>query len=183
MRPWIDALRAAFERLSRREQVLVAATGSVFLVLLLVFGAIQPLVAAVDRSAERAEDAARRYELARQWRARLDQVNARLAAVERRIASDPERNLRSILDRLRSQAGISKFDSIDERPGRTTQGYRETQLEIVLSGVTLAQVVKYLHAIESAPEVLSVKRLRVAIRAQDDELLDVRFTVSAFEPA
>lgn len=183
MRQWLDQARAAFERLSGREQVLVSAMAGVFLLLVVLFGVIQPIASAVDRSARRAENAERNLQLAQQWRARLDQVNARLAAVERRIASGPERNLRSTLDRLRSQAGISKFDSIDERPGRTSQGYQETQLEVVLRGVTLAQVVKYLHAVDSAPEVLSVKRLRIATRPEDDELLDVRFTVSSFEPA
>ncbi len=183
MREWLDRLRALYEGLNRREQALVAGAGGTLLLVLVVFGGVQPILAAVQGGRDRVEAAEQDLRLAQQWRARLDQVNQRLRAVERRIEAGPQRNLRTALDRLRNQAGISKFDSIDERPGRTSQGYRETQIEVSLRAVTLAQVVKYLHAVESAQDVLSVKRLRIARRPDDPELLDVRFTVSSFEPA
>jgi hypothetical protein len=42
--------------------------------------------------------------------------------------------------------------------------------------------VTYLHQIETAPQVLSVKSLRIRTRQDKPELLDVTFTVSSFEP-
>jgi hypothetical protein len=48
--------------------------------------------------------------------------------------------------------------------------------------VTLAQVVKYLHEIENAPQLLSIKSLRLRTRRDQPEMLDVTFTVSSFEP-
>jgi hypothetical protein len=48
--------------------------------------------------------------------------------------------------------------------------------------VTLAQTVAFLHGVETAPQLLSVKSLRVRTRAeQKEDLLDVTFTVSSFE--
>ena len=48
--------------------------------------------------------------------------------------------------------------------------------------MTLAQTVNYLHRIESAQQMFSVKSLRIRTRQDKPELLDVRFTVSSFEP-
>jgi hypothetical protein len=59
--------------------------------------------------------------------------------------------------------------------------YRETKVEVALGGVTLAQAVNYLHRIEAADALLSIKTLRVRVRADSPDLLDVRFTVSSFE--
>ena len=44
------------------------------------------------------------------------------------------------------------------------------------------QQLRYLHEIESTPEALSVKALRMRSRADKPEFLDVTFTVSSFEP-
>jgi hypothetical protein len=48
--------------------------------------------------------------------------------------------------------------------------------------VTLAQAVAYLQKIEQAPQPLSIKALRIRTRSEQPELLDLTFTVSAFEP-
>jgi hypothetical protein len=64
----------------------------------------------------------------------------------------------------------------------SSERYRETKVEVVLKSVTLGQAVNYLHQIESAEQVLSVKSLRIRTRRDDSKLLDVTFTVSSFEP-
>ena len=51
-----------------------------------------------------------------------------------------------------------------------------------LGAVTLAQIVNYLHQIEVARQLLSVKSLRIRSRPDKSDLLDVSFTVSSFEP-
>ena len=60
--------------------------------------------------------------------------------------------------------------------------YRETKVEVKLEGVSLAQLANYLNKIESTPQLLSVKSLRIRTRADKPDLLDVTFTVSSFEP-
>jgi hypothetical protein len=54
---------------------------------------------------------------------------------------------------------------------------------VALKAVTLAQLVNYLHKIDTAPQVLSIKSLRIRTRKDKPEFLDATFTVSSFEPA
>jgi type II secretory pathway component PulM len=77
---------------------------------------------------------------------------------------------------------------MEPQAAASSDAFRETKVQVVLKQVTLAQIVNFLHKIESAQQMLSVKSLR--IRARSDrrtesaaELLDVTFTVSSFEPA
>ena len=170
-----------WDGLSVRERSIVSAAAGLFALTVLYLGLVSPVLSSIERARARAEQEGHNLELVRQWRRQLEEVNSRLASVERRIASGPRENLRTTLDRLRTQAGISKFESIDEKASKPSEEYRETQMEVVLKSITLAQLVKYLHEIESTPQLLSVKRLRIARRTDDPELLDVRFVVSSFE--
>ena len=105
----------------------------------------------------------------------------RLAAVEQRIRSESRGNLRTTLESLASAASV-KVESMEPQATPENDRYRETKVEVGLAGVTLPQTVNYLHEIESAPQVLSVKSLRIRTRPDKPELLDVTFTVSSFEP-
>ena len=71
---------------------------------------------------------------------------------------------------------------MEPRTSPASDAYRETKVRSALENVTLAQPVNYLHEIERAPQVLSVKSLRIRTRKDKPELLDVTFTVSSFEP-
>ncbi len=73
-------------------------------------------------------------------------------------------------------------DSMEPRSAPADDDYRETKVQVTLKGQTLAQVVRYLHGVENAPQPLSIKSLRIRTRADKPELLDVTFTVSSFEP-
>jgi type II secretory pathway component PulM len=72
---------------------------------------------------------------------------------------------------------------MEPRTTPASDAYRETKVQVGLKGVTLAQLVNYLHRIDSAEQVLSIKSLRIRTRKDKPELLDVTFTVSSFEPA
>lgn len=175
-------IRAFLERLAPRERWALGAAAALTVLTFLYVGVAAPLLSTIDHSRQRAEQAQRDLELVRQWRRQLGVVNGRLASVEQRIASGPHENMRTTLDRLRIQSGIAKFESIDEKTSKPSDRYHEKQMEVALKSVTLAQIVQYLHQIESSPQVLSVKRLRISRRADDPKLLDVRFVVSSFEP-
>ena len=64
----------------------------------------------------------------------------------------------------------------------TNPSYQETKVEVGLKNVTLTQVINYLHRIENANQVYSIKSLRIKTRPDRSELLDVNFSVSSFEP-
>ena len=71
---------------------------------------------------------------------------------------------------------------MEPRASLSDDSYRETKVQVVLKGATLTHMVNYLHRIEAANQLLSVKSLRIRTRPDNPELLDVTFTVSSFEP-
>ena len=92
----------------------------------------------------------------------------------------PKGEIFTTLEQMAKQASV-KVASMEPRTSPASDEYAETKVQVALKGVTLAQAVNYLHRIESAPQLLSVKALRIRTRADKQELLDVTFTVSSFE--
>jgi len=103
-----------------------------------------------------------------------------MASVEQRIRGGPQGEIFTALESLARESAV-KVDSMEPRTSPANDDYRETKVQVVLRGVTLAQMVSYLQRIEAAPQLLSIKSLRIRTRADKPELLDVNFTVSSFE--
>lgn len=181
MRELWTRLRAFVDNLAPRERILVGAAAALVAVLLVVVGVVQPLVSASSRAAQRVERAEREVQTMRRLHGRYDELNARLSAVERRIQRGPRGELFTTLEELASQSAV-QVDAMEPRTAAASEDYSETKVQVVLKGVTLAQAVNYLHRIESAEQLLSVKSLRIRTRRDRPELLDVNFTVSSFEP-
>lgn len=182
MSEWLARLRSAYEGLSSREQLLVlgAATAvGLALVYLLVVSPVQRFAASASRRVEIAEQ---ELELVQRLRREYDEVHGRLASVEQRIRSGPRGEIFTTLEKLASESAV-KVDSMEPRTSPASDSYRETKVQVSLKGITLAQLVNYLHRIDSSAQVLSVKSLRIRARKDKPELLDVTFTVSSFEPA
>jgi type II secretory pathway component PulM len=171
---------AAFEGLSRNERLLVSLAGALLVVTLLWFGVAMPLLAAARNAAQNAATAQQQVEMVRALRTRFDEVNGRLGAVEARIQGGPQGEIFTTLEQMASQSAV-KIDSMEPRTSPASTEYRETKVQVALKGVTLAQVVGLLSRIDTAPQMLSVKSLRIRTRADKQDLLDVTFTVSSFE--
>lgn len=181
MRELWTRVRAFVDNLEPRERILVGAAAGLVVLLVVVLGVVQPLLSASSRAAERVESAERELEAMRRLRQRYDELNERLSSVERRIRQGPEGELFTTLEELASQSAV-QVDAMEPRTAAASEEYSETKVQVVLKGVTLAQAVNYLHRIESAEQLLSVKSLRIRTRQDESELLDVNFTVSSFEP-
>jgi len=179
-KPW-TRIWTAFRGLSARERLLIGSAAGVLLFVLLWFGVVMPLVAAGNRIGMRADAAEQQLGAITRLRREFDDVALRLAAVEKRIRSESRGNLRTTLETLASTASV-KVESMEPQSSPSNDRFRETKVEVGLAGVTLPQTVKYLHEIESAPQVLSVKSLRIRTRPDKPDLLNVTFTVSSFEP-
>lgn len=180
MSAWLARLRAWFDGLAQREKLLVAAAGGLTVLVLVWALAVRPLIAVRAGAIARAEAAEQQAEAVRELRRRYDEVAGRLAGVEARIQSGPQANLFATLESLAQQSAV-KVDAMEPRTAPASEQYRETKVQITLDHATLPQVVAYLHKIESAPQLLSVKSLRLRTRTDQPELLEVTFTVSSFE--
>jgi general secretion pathway protein M len=177
----LQQIRAAFENLAPRERILVSGVGALLLLTLAWLGLVQPLLDANDAMQQRVVSAEQELELMQRLRRDYDEVRHRLAAVESRIQEGERGNLRTALETFATEASL-KIDSMEPQASPANDRYRETKVEVGLKQVTLPQTVRYLHAIESSEQVLSVKALRIRTRSDQPELLDVTFTVSSFEP-
>jgi len=177
----LDRIREAVVRLSPRERLLLLLAGGLGALLLLWVGIVMPIGTAVDRADERVRNAELELETALRLRREYDRLDASLRQVEQRIRGGPQGNIFTVLEELAQQSAV-KVDSMEPQRGQAGERYRETKVQLVLKGVTLAQMVNYLHRIEASPQLLSVKSLRIRTRSDKPELLDVTFTVSSFEP-
>jgi general secretion pathway protein M len=170
-----------FQGLSQSERLLISIAGGLALIVLLWLAVARPLASASQRADERVAAAERQVEAVRALRDRFDEIDGRLSNVERRIHEGPRGEIFTALEEMASQSAV-KVASMEPRTSPASDEYRETKVQVGLKGVTLAQVVGYLHRIESSPQLLSIKSLRIRTRADQPELLEVTFTVSSFEP-
>ena len=180
MRELWRRVTAAFEGLSRNERLLVSVAGGLLVVTLLWFGLAMPLLAAARNASQNAATAEQQVEMVRALRTRFDEVSGRLGAVEARIQGGPQGEIFTTLEQMASQSAV-KIDSMEPRTSPASEEYRETKVQVSLKGVTLAQLVSFLSRIDGAPQMLSIKSLRIRTRADKQDLLDVTFTVSSFE--
>jgi general secretion pathway protein M len=178
---WWSRLRNAYFGLEPRERLLVSVGIGLFALFLVWTLVLSPLIGVASQRGQRLEVADQRLRVMEALRRDYDDVRARLADVERRIQSGPKGNLRTTLESLASQASV-KVESMEPQASPSHPKYHETKVEVGLANVTLAQTVTYLHQIETAPQALSVKSLRIRTRPEQPELLEVSFTVSSFEP-
>lgn len=178
-----ERLAAFVSGLAPRERLLLGAAVTCLLLSVAWLGVAMPVLGAIGRGATRAETAERELEMALRLRADLAGIQGRLASVERRVREGPKGNLFTTLEQLAAQSAV-KVESMEPQAAPPQEPFRETKVQVVLKQVTLAQLVNFLHKIESAPQLLSVKSLRVRTRTEKKEdLLDVTFTVSSFELA
>lgn len=182
MNALLERLQIVWRDLAPRERILLSVASGLILVAIVVFGMIQPVIGAAGRASDRRDAAERQLEVISRLAAEYDQLNGRLEMVESRILTNREKsNLRSLLESLASQSQV-RIASMEERQAGRNDHYSETKLEVNLKNVTLSQTVRYLHNIESSNRQLSVKSLRIKTRQDKDQLLDVTFSVSSFEP-
>ena len=181
MSEWIARARAAFAELEARERLLVSVAGGLLAVALAYAFVVSPLLSAVERGGQRRETAGQELQVMKRLARDYEAVQQQLGDVEERIRAGSRGNLRTTLETLASQANL-KVESMEPQASPSHESYRETKVAVGLKSVDLASTVDYLHKIEAAPEVLSVKSLRIRQRPDKTALLDVTFTVSSFEP-
>ncbi len=174
--------RAAWDNLSLRERTLLSVAGGALALVLFTLLIVNPVFSATGNSRARMSTAEQQLQSMLRLRREHDEVSARLRATEARIRKNKERrNILSLLEAMASKANVN-IDSIEERQASDDDQYRETRVEVSLKNVTISQIVNYLHNVESSERLFSVKGLRIKTRPDKPDLLDVNFTVSAFEP-
>lgn len=188
----VGRIQVLWDGLAPRERVLVGAAGAALAFAVLVLGVILPIRGAVEDARQGAQDAEQQLLQMQRMKREWDDLHGRLASVEGRIRGEGDgQNLLTLLESLAVRAGV-KPTSMEKRQSGESAQYEETKVEVSLKNVTLQQAVNYLASIETAPQPLSVKSLRIKRRIGGSaapgaagaapDLIDVTFSVSGFKP-
>ena len=181
MNDLLTRLRNALDDLNPRERLLVMVAGGTLAVFLVMLGIVNPLLGASTRASGRVVAAEGELEAVSRLRQEYDEVNARLSRVEQRVRSGPRASIFTTLEKLADESAV-KVNSMEPRTSPASEEFKETRVQVSLKGVTVSQVVTYLHRIEEAEQLLSIKSLRIRTRNDKPGSLDVTFSVSSFEP-
>lgn len=164
-----------------RERLFIGGAGAASLIFLLFKLAMDPML---KRSAD----------LDRQI------VTAQRQLSELRTMQEEYLRQKSVVDsingQLKKQQNFAIFSRLEELAGQTgirnkilhmkptvstpSEMYNEESVEVKMEGVTLEQLVRYLHQVESSPQLLKIKRLEVKPRIDNRQILTATFRVSAF---
>lgn len=172
-----------WQSLGTRERLCVIGAAVAVLLTLLFLLVIDPLMAQSARLDRQLVAAQHQLEelhtMQREYRGQkrvLDSVNVQL---------NRQKNF-SIISRLEGLAGESGLRSkilyMKPTVGVPSEAYEEEAVEIKMEGVTLEQLIRYLHQVESSPQFLKIKRLNIRPRFDDRQILTATFRVSTFTP-
>ena len=127
-------------------------------------------------------------------------VTARRQLTELRTMQQEYQRQKTVVDsinsQLKKQQNFAIFSRLEEFAGQTgirnkilymkptvstpSEVYNEESVEVKMEGVTLEQLVRYLHQIENSPQLLKIKRLEIKPRFDNRQILTATFRVSAF---
>jgi general secretion pathway protein M len=164
-----------------RERLFLGGAGAVLVLFLLFKFAIDPLV-------KRSSDLDRQIVAARRQLVELrtmQQEYQRQKTVVDTINGQLKRQqnfaIFSRLEEFAGQAGIrNKILSMRPTVSTPSEAYNTESVEVKMEGVTLEQLVRYLHHIENSPQLLKIKSLEIKPRFDNRQILTVTFRVSAF---
>jgi type II secretory pathway component PulM len=174
-------LRTFIRDLQPRERLIVGIAVSLTSLVLFYVAIFIPMTHLMAWSQERAERDEQALQTADRLLKKYDMVYADLGAVEEAIQAGERGNLLTTLENLSKSSAIS-VHSMKPQAGAKNDAYTETRVKVDLKAVTLAQLIQYLHEIESAPQHITIKALSIRTLNKLPGKLDASFSVSSFEP-
>lgn len=172
-----DRASDAWSRLSERDQQLVTILGTggtIFMIGLVVFlsaGHLSKLRTDIDRRAKVLNEI-------RDMRVEFQAANDKLKSLEGRLATAPAP--RSFLEEKARETNVgSNIESMEDRGSPPNDLFKTQLIEVRLKKVSLANVTRYLHKIETSGAGMSVRSLDLTPNFQDSKYLDARVQVLA----
>ncbi len=113
---------------------------------------------------------------------RFENLKRQISALEKQLGENPDFNLTAFLEREADKVGMADAISINTRGETAKEGFLETMVSVKLRKRSLVDVVRYLYAIETAPQLLVVKSLRIRTTYRSRSDLNVDIDVSIMTP-
>ena len=172
------------EHLSSREKAALVVATIVVILTVLIAGIILPYRAAMTRLEQRIVSRQEQLLEARSLVQRIKGMQGEVAAAERKLQAAQAAPLVSTLEGLVAAiAGKEAFFAIRPQPSTAPAGFRQEKVEMQLEKVRLDQLVRLLHAIDTAKTSLQTDSVKMRPRFEDPALLDVTLVVSSFVKA
>ncbi len=173
----LDALRAAFGRLTQREQLMVIGGGA--LAILVIMFSVGLLVgSAIDRAEHRvkvkSDQLTQLLQLQGEYKARQAQRQARMRELGRSNV-----RLVSLVEDLARQAGVDIGQLRPEDGEPSAEGIIESRVDLRATNLSADRLQDFLSRLEKAPGVVIMRRLKV-VRPYRKDTVDVEMTVTTY---
>lgn len=167
------------KRLNPRERIIVAI-GAVVVCLVAAWLSLTPYFETMERLDRKINALERNVADAGRMRDQVLSLREQLASVNNR--SPGTRPLFAQVENLTEKTGVrEQLLSMRPQPATVQGDYRQQLVEIKLERMTLAQLVKLIHAVEYRSGGIQVKSMRVRPRFEDRSLLDVNMVLMSLE--
>ena len=170
-----------FRNLQQREKLFVIGAGALLVLFLLFKLTIDPMLkrsADLDRQIVTAR---RQLDEVRTLQQDYQRQKSVVDSINSQLKNQPNFAIFSRLEELAGQTGIrSKIVYMKPTVSTPNEVYNEESVEVKMDGVTLEQLVQYLHQIENSPQLLKIKRLEMKPHFDNRQILSATFRVSAF---
>jgi len=168
------------KRLNPRERTIVTGGIIVIVVVAVWFLFLSPYFNTMDRLERKIVSLERNVSEATQMREQILRLRGQLAtAGQLRKGGRP---LFSQVESLTEQTGVrEQLLSMRPQPATVQGDFRQQLVEIRLESISLAQLVKLLHAVEYRSGGVQVKSMRVKPRFEDRSALDVNMVLMSLE--
>ena len=168
------------KRLNPRERWVVVGGAIVLGLLFVWFALLSPYLATLTTLDRKIAAAQRNLVRVSAMSEQIVQLRQRLATADQRTSSG--RPLFSQVESLTEQTGVREQLLAMRPQAATTQGeFRQQLVEIRLEKLSLAQLVKLLHAVEYRSGGVQVKSLRVKPRFENRSELDASMVLMSLE--
>jgi hypothetical protein len=185
MNRWFDPLQKYLDARSLREKWLIAGSLCIAAVLGVQSAIVSPLLARRDAALARREQLDAQLLQARRLAAEFRRLQGGVEAVEARLATAPRIDLRARLEQLALAATIraEQLESIKPTPVSGNSKYPETRVQVDVRGASLAQTVRFLHAIETSDSHLILRSVQIRKGRAEGGVatLDTTLSVSSFQ--
>lgn len=167
------------ERFNSRERLFLTVGAIAVAATLLWLGVVSPYADAVSRLDARIDSQTKQLKEVRDLTARYSGTQAALTLAERRLGAARDFSLLPFVESLGDRfAKRENLVSMRPRPTETREGFREEGVEVRLEKLQLEQLVRLLHAVDSAEALLKVQTMRIKPRFDDHNLIDATMTLA-----
>ncbi len=176
-------MKAFWEKLSKRQQVILSMGGSLALILLLIQFFLLPFLDAKRTLNQAIRNNEKIFGemtlLAREYH----ELKRKTERIRQALAARPrEFTLFSYLERIAGQTGVkSNIKYINASKGAVTGPYEEMPVEIKLEKITLRQLTDFLYLLESAQELIKINRIAISKMKESPEYLAAQIQAATIQ--